>query len=260
MQLGFGPIGFTSTSTSMTIGALLEGMMAGARESLPPDWALSEPNLLPDCGGAPPELLTVDVGAEPTPEVAPELEPVVPDGLVAPDVGVPAAALGPVVVVVPGVPDAEDVLDVDAVPESPAEVSAAATAVPRLRAAKPRKPAMAMEAVSFLMVLVVVISFPFGSLPPVSRGLGNEVMAPRHTPSSGERCVCVERLWGKLCSSVRLSNHSAGIRFLSPIFLLATKWRMYSFESAIRYPPQKKALPDSEPAGSASHNLTVGVA
>jgi hypothetical protein len=51
--------------------------------------------------------------------------------------------------------DAEVVLD----PES-AEGAAAATAVPRLSAPKPREPAMAAEAAIFLMVLSEVMSFP----------------------------------------------------------------------------------------------------
>jgi len=88
----------------------------------------------------------------------------------------------PEVVLVPDVVLAPDAEDAEAVPDPESvDGAAAATAVPRLRAAKPSEPAMALVAASFLMVLMVVISVAFGFLAGGFPGLIAKVW-PSRTP------------------------------------------------------------------------------
>jgi hypothetical protein len=116
-------------------------------------------------GTEPPELVTVDVGAEPTLDVGAEVGLVVLDVEVSP-AGVLVSGvevLPPDVGLVSGVllePDVDDVSDVDEVLVLPESVvgAAAAKPLPRPRAAKPREPAITALAASFWMVLMVVIS------------------------------------------------------------------------------------------------------
>lgn len=80
--------------------------------------------------------------------------------------------------------DAEDELDNESV-----DGVACAKPVPRPRAAKPREPAMAPVAASFLMLLMVVISVVFRSYAGPYRLLVDKGMAPTSTPTSAKRCV-----------------------------------------------------------------------
>jgi hypothetical protein len=144
----------------------------------------------------PPELLTPDVGAEPTLEVGAELGPLVPgvavslDGLVASgvDVLLPGVGVVPDVVLewdLDDVPEADEaVLDPESVPGV-----AAAKPLPRPKAAKPREPAMAVLAASFSRVLMVVISGFFRSIAGWSTGRVAKAMAPTNVRASIEICV-----------------------------------------------------------------------
>ena len=68
--------------------------------------------------------------------------------------------------------------------------AAAAKPLPRPRAARPRTPAMALEAVSFLMVLMVFMnSLAFQEFCGLADRLDSKGMALTNTPASGERCV-----------------------------------------------------------------------
>jgi hypothetical protein len=86
------------------------------------------------------------------------------------------------------------VLLIDEVGPDPgcADGAAAAKPLPRPRVAKPRTPAMALEAVSFLTVLMVFMnSLAFQVFCQLLDWLEGKGMALTNTPASGERCVLV---------------------------------------------------------------------
>ena len=166
------PTFWSGVLPTLAAGALLGEVPAAAAElsgavaGLSADpWPLPAFPLGVEDVRAPPVLLTPEVGVDPNLEVGLVVSDwvPVPDGLLVPEVEVvPAAAVSGLLAVVPDgvpVPDVDE--EVVPVPES-VEVSALATAAPRPRAAKPRKPAMAVEAVRFLMLLTVVMGKRYG--------------------------------------------------------------------------------------------------
>jgi hypothetical protein len=88
------------------------------------------------------------------------------------------------------VPDEGDVLDEEVVPD-PESVDGAAAAkpLPKPRAAKPRRPAIALVTASFLMVLMVVMKKRYGRGP--DHGIGRKMRLDE--PRWCKRCMRSER-------------------------------------------------------------------